>query len=329
MSDQKLTKTQRREQAREQARVAREAEKKREKRNRLLLQGGVLVGVLAILGIVALVLTQTMKPAGPGPANMASGGVVLTQDLAVEATPALQDGEKRVAPEVNRDELPLDITVYVDYSCVHCSQFEVTNGDLLETWVGSGDATLQIYPVNILDTSSKYSTRAANLISCIVNQDPADGVVFNVHANLLSGEVWSKVSEQGGLSNDELIEQAELGGATINDELRQCVKDVQFGDFVDKTTKAITTQDGTGVLGLADGVQLTASNGLQSADGPQLLNGTPLVIVNGVQWITTQPADYSDFEEYVLKVKAEVEAKSTKSTKSSNGSATGETAETE
>ena len=55
MADEKLTKNQRRDQAREQARLAREEEKKREKRNRLLLQGGIVLGVVAILAVVALV----------------------------------------------------------------------------------------------------------------------------------------------------------------------------------------------------------------------------------------------------------------------------------
>lgn len=306
MTDEKLTKNQRREQAREQARLAREAEKKREKRNRLFLQGGVLLGVLAIIGVVVLILTQTMKPAGPGPQNMASGGVVLTEDLAIVATPALQDDESRVAPIVDRTKPPLDITIYVDYSCSHCSAFEQTNGSVLEHWAGSGDATVQIYPVNILDAGSRYSTRAANLISCVADQSPENGVLFNVHANLLSNSVWTKQSEQGGLSDDELIEQAELAGVTVNDELRRCVKDVSFAGFIDKTTSAVTQQSGTGVLGLAEGAQLQGRDGLQSADGPQFLQGTPLVIVNGQEW-RTNVSDYSDFEEYLLKLKAELD----------------------
>ena len=306
MADEKLTKNQRRDQAREQARLAREEEKKREKRNRLFLQGGVALGVLAVLAVVALIITQSMKPAGPGPENMASGGVVLTQDLEIVPTPALEDGDPRVAPTVDRTEPPLDISVYVDYACVHCSQFEQTNGSVLEHWAGSGDATVQIYPVNILDSGSRYSTRAANLISCLADQSTDGSTLFNTHANLLSNEVWTRASEQGGLSDDELIEQAELGGVEVNDELRQCVKDVRFSGFVNKTTSAITQQTGTGVLGLAEGAQLQGRDGLQSADGPQFLQGTPLVIVNGQEW-KSGVSDYSDFEEYLLKLKAELE----------------------
>mgnify|MGYP001394908453 CR=1 FL=1 len=94
--------------------------------------------------------------------------------------------------------------------------------------------------------------------------------------------------------------------SSLNDELRQCVKDVRFSGFVNKTTSAITQQTGTGVLGLAEGAQLQGRDGLQSADGPQFLQGTPLVIVNGQEW-KSGVSDYSDFEEYLLKLKAELE----------------------
>ena len=92
----RLTKNERRQQAREKARQAREKERACEKRNRLLLQGGIVLGVLAIVVVVGLVIANALKPAGPGPANMASGGVVFEQDLQVQDTPALESGEKRV-----------------------------------------------------------------------------------------------------------------------------------------------------------------------------------------------------------------------------------------
>src|SRR5690554_4561648 len=106
MTDQKLTKNQRREQAREQARVARETEKKREKRRRLLLQGGVVAGVLVIIAVVALVVTQSMRPAGPGPQNMISGGVTFGADLQVIETPALQEDEERQDRDVDFESGP-------------------------------------------------------------------------------------------------------------------------------------------------------------------------------------------------------------------------------
>lgn len=306
MANEKLTKNERREQAREQARLAREAEKKREQRRRWMLQGGVVLGVLAVLAIVGIVFLQTMKPAGPGPRNMASGGVVLEEGLKVVTGPALESGADRVAPTVDRTQAPLDITVYVDYSCTHCADFEQAYGPLLENWVDNGEATLQVYPVNTLGPQgTSHSTRAGNLVACVVDQNPSAGVVFDLHNRLLSSAVYSKAMQNGGLTQDELIEQAQLAGANINDELKQCVKDVRFASFISQNTKAATE---TGVLGLAEGVQLVdfEANGqvaYQAADGPQRLRGTPLIIVNGKEWRSNRDGDLST---YLAKVKAEL-----------------------
>lgn len=303
-SNARPTKNERRQQAREQARAAREQEQKREKRNRLFIQGGIVLGIVAILAIVGLVVQQATAPAGPGPANMASGGVVFGKDLKVQKTAALQSDETRKAPEVNRDELPLDVTVYADYMCPACGAFEQANGTMLENYVGSGDITLQVYPLNFLDPASlgtKYSTRAANLFGCVVEQQP--DAAFKLHNALLSAEVQPAENTQG-LTDDELLDQAKAAGATVDTELKQCVKDRRFSDFVASNTKAATE---TGVVGLAEGAQIAldqTGQELQPEGEPQRLISTPLVIVNGQQWLAGRDGD---LENYLLKVKAEVE----------------------
>lgn len=298
------TKNERRAQAREQARLAREAEKKREKRNRFFLQGGIVVGVLAILGIVALVLTQTLKPAGPGPANMATGAAVFTQDLKVVENAGLESGDERQErDDIDRDSLPLDVTVYVDYMCPACGAFEQQYGTMLENYVGSGDVELGVYPLNFLDSASlgsKYSTRAANLFACVVSEQP--DVAFDLHNRLLSPDVQPGEGTTG-LEDEQLLEQAEASGAELTDELQQCVNTTQYGSFISANYKAASE---TGIGGLARGAQLLASDGvtLQDADGPQRLVSTPTVIVNGQQW--NQARD-GDLESYLLKVKGEIE----------------------
>ncbi len=302
-SNNRPTKNERRNQAREQARLAREQEKKREKRNRAFLQGGIVLGVLAILGIVALVLTQTMKPAGPGPENMASGGAVFTKDLKVVPSAALQSGEDRKAREVNREELPLDVSIYVDYMCPACGAFEQQYGTMLENYVGAGDIEMEVYPLNFLDNASngtKYSTRAANLFSCVVEQQPDSA--FKLHNTLLSADTQPQEGSTG-LTDDQLLDVAEGAGVELTTELRQCVKDVDFGSFISANYK---TASENGLLGLAKGAQVLGPDGVtpQPADGPQRLVSTPTVIVNGQQW--NQARD-GELESYLLKVKGEFE----------------------
>lgn len=301
--NEKLTKNQRREQAREQARLSREAEKKREKRNRLFLQGGIALIVVAVLGIVALVLTQTMKPAGPGPANMISGGVTFGADLEVVQTQALQPDTQREALKQDWETNPVDVTVYVDYMCPACGGFEAQNGTMLEQFVGSGDVELTVYMINFLDAQSlgaKYSTRAANIVSCVVDQQPESA--FALHNRLLSQGV-QPAEGTTGLTDEQLLENAEAAGATINTELKQCVKDVRFGGFISSNYKQVSE---LGILGLAKGAQLMnpQTNQLIPADEPQRLMSTPTVIVNGQQWIEGRDGA---LEQYILKIKSEVD----------------------
>lgn len=300
--NEKLTKNQRREQAREKARLAQEAEKKREKRNRLMLQGGIVLVVLAVIGVVALVLTQTMKPAGPGPVNMISGGVTFTKDLEVVETPALGEGEERVERDIDFDALPIDVALYVDYSCPGCGAFEQTYGEMLERYTGNGDINLTVYPVNFLDASSgtKYSTRAANLVACVVEQQPEHA--FALHNELLSAEVQPGQNQPNWHTDEQLVEIAERVGVDPTTDLKQCVKDQRFGGFISGNWKAASE---TGILGLADGAVLysnTSTGELQDADSPQRLVGTPTVIINGQQW---NSAVDGDLETYILKLIAE------------------------
>lgn len=301
--NEKLTKNQRREQAREQARLAREAEKKREKRNRLYLQGGIALVIIAVLGIVALVLTQSMKPAGPGPLNMISGGVTFGKDLKVVETKALQPDEKRESLKQDWTTPPVDVSVYVDYMCPACGNFEAQNGTMLEQFVGSGDVELTTYIINFLDGQSlgtKYSTRAANIVSCVVDQQPDSA--FALHTRLLSQGV-QPAEGSTGLTDEQLLENAEAAGATANTELKQCVKDVRFGGFIDGNYKQVSE---VGVIGLAEGAQLMnpQTNELVPADQPQRLMSTPLVLVNGQQWVEGRDGG---LEQYILKIKSELE----------------------
>lgn len=300
----RLSKNERRAQAREQARVAREAEKKREKRRRLYIQGGVVLGVVAILAVVGLVLTQSLKPAGPGPKNMVSGAAVFTKDLKVVPSAALQDPKAdRVAPETNREELPLDVTVYVDYMCPACGNFEAQNGVMLENYVGSGDANLAVYPINFLDGQSlgtKYSTRAANAFGCLVEQQP--DVAFEFHKRLLSPEVQPGEGTPG-LDDKELLKQAEAAGAKATPELKSCIQDRPFSAFFSENYNAASQ----GISGLAEGQRLLmpqSATELQPEGKPQRLVSTPLVLVNGQQW--NEGRDGS-LETFMLKIKGEIE----------------------
>ena len=274
------SKNDRREAAREKARQLREEQKKRERRNRILLGGGIGIGVLAIIAIVVFVIFTSIRPAGPGPANMASDGIKLGTDgagsIAVQTTAALASDADPVPSAANTDGA-VDIRIYLDYLCPFCNQFETTNNEQITQWVSAGSATYEVHPIAILTSQSlgtKYSNRAANAAACVANYSPDSFLEYN---NLLFTNQPAEQTE--GLTNQKLIDLAKEAGATAS-SIAKCINDGAFNAWVTaSTTRAL---DGP----------------LPDSDVAQV-KGTPTVIVNGSQY-TGSLTDPDEFAAFVL-----------------------------
>lgn len=302
-SQNRPTKNERRQAAREQARLAREAEKKKAKRNRNLVKTGVVVVALAIAGVIGLVIFDNTRPPGPGPKNMASGGFILEKDMTPVSGPALKSGKKREPVKTNREKLPIDVTVYYDYMCPGCGAFEQQHKTLLENFAGAGDITMQLYPLSFLDRYSQgteYSTRAANLFACTADQQPENA--YKLHSALFD-KSFQPEENSTGKTSEELLKQAETAGVKTNQQLRACMKNRQFEDFIAGNTKTVLE---TGIIGLEPDAQLSTGqkDELQEKGKPQRLIGTPLIIVNGKEW---QPNRDGTLESYLLKLKSELQ----------------------
>lgn len=246
------TKNERREQAREQARELREAARKKERRNRVLLQSGIIVGVLAVVAVIVIVIVSSVRPAGPGPRNMASDSLLIEAGGQVHRTPALQPG---ATPEPNPQptgDNAIRIQTFVDYMCPYCGQFEATNAEYMQTLVDSGAASLEIFPISFLDRTSlgsQYSTRAANAFACVADEQPDSALAF--HELLFQNQPQESTE---GLSDDQLVGFAKDAGAT-DASVETCIREQTFKDWVE-----------------------AATDRAQQVNG---VSGTPTVIVNG------------------------------------------------
>jgi hypothetical protein len=197
----------RRDLAREKARMLREEQQKRQRRRRLAWRGGVAIGIVAIAVIVAIVIVNGARPeAATGPRNMASDGILLTGDgtsITAVTTPAIAAGGKPTATDPTTLADTVNIVTYVDYLCPFCGEFEATNAQQVTSWVTTGNATLEVHPISILDGSSsgtKYSTRAANAAACVADLDPDRFLAVNtaLFAN-------QPAENSSGLTNAELV----------------------------------------------------------------------------------------------------------------------------
>ncbi len=287
--DARVSKNQRREAAREKAKQLREEQRKKDTRNRVILISSLSVVVVAIVVGIVLVITSTLRPAGPGPANMASDGIQIGTGFVAATTPALEAGADPVPTVVDPASGAVDIRVYVDYMCPYCGQFESTNNAQMGEWITSGAATVEIHPLSILDRSSlgtKYSTRAANAAACVANYAPDQYWAFN---GLLFSNQPAENSE--GLDNDTLKSLVGEAGVTDQSAIDSCMDDKTFNGWVaDATSRALE-----GPLPGTDNLAVT---------------GTPTVLVNGQKY-SGSLTDASAFSSFVVQVANEAYSTST------------------
>jgi protein-disulfide isomerase len=287
--DGRLSKNERREAAREKAKVLREQQRKKDLRNRIFLFGGLGVVVIAIGVAVTLIIVSAIRPAGPGPQNMASDGVTVGQGFVATTSPARPADAEPAVEKPDYSTGVVDIQVYVDYLCPFCGQFESTNSEQIGQWLDSGAATLTTHPLAILDRGSlgtKYSTRSANAAACVANYSPDNFYDFSA---LLFKNQPAENTE--GLDNAALKGYVADSGASKVSEIEKCIDDTQFKDWVSESTAR-------------------ALKGPLPNTDVEKVKGTPTVLVNG-QLYSGSLTDADAFSAFVLQVSSEAYSTST------------------
>jgi len=266
--------------AREKARVARTKQKRRQKATRWALQGGLVLVLVAAVAVVVLVISNGVRPAGPGPENMASDGIKIGEGFQAVPTEALGPDDEPTPSETSDAADTVDIVVYLDYLCPICGQFEEANNDYLAGLVESGAATVEYHPVAILTNRSggtRYSDRAANAAACVANYSP--GSFFDVNAALFESQ-----PEEGSRGLDDAgLKDVVTGVAGLQQtgRIERCIDEEQFGSWVSAATQ-------------------------RAVDGPipnsdvDALGGTPLILVDGQRYDFSTPFTQEEFSNFVV-----------------------------
>jgi len=270
-NESRLSKAERTAQAREKARAIREEQLKKEKRNKLLVGWGIVVAIVVIIAVVAFVVVgnvQNNAPIadnGPTPANgNVHGGVTLLANSdVVKSEPATVNVSDVPAPLASKPATvavpggeaeagkPVKVVAYIDFICPVCKRFETTYGESLTNLRNEGKISLEYRALGFLDQQSttNYSSRAANAAACVVNTSPEKYADF---FNLLFERQPAEGS--AGISDKDLKAMAtEVGAANID----SCIDSKQFRPWV-----KVATQEAAAI-----GV-----------------TGTPTVFVDGKQW---------------------------------------------
>lgn len=277
-AESKPTKNQKRQEAREKARALREEASKKSKRNKIILQSSLAVGVIGVIALVTVLIISSLRPPGPGPANMQSDGIKIGQGLIAERTPALLPDELPVPSEANDNGVPA-INIFVDYSCPACAQFESVYGELLRTWADSGTATVEYHILSFRDAQTagtRYATRAGNAAACVADASPDSFFAFN--DLLLRSQPVPPASYE--LTNDQMVQLAGAAGASNLEQIETCIQEETFSNWVAQATARAMS---------------TGPVPVRNSEVP-LIMGTPSVLVNGKEY---QPEIHGDLASFV------------------------------
>jgi protein-disulfide isomerase len=216
MAKKKSTATRRAESVAASARAAeiRRAQERKERRRQTLVVTAVGVVVLALIVLVVTLTSSSRDDSGA--AASAPKGVV-----AGYAVPS------------GRATAPVKVTVYEDFMCPFCGQFEAASRSAFQEDIDQGRVQFQYQVLNFLDdrSSSDYSTRAANALAVVL--DTSGPPVAKRFHDL----VFENQPEEGsaGLSDDRLVELAVQAGAQQS-RVRPGIEDLEFEQWVDNVT---------------------------------------------------------------------------------------------
>ncbi|MBO1737127.1 thioredoxin domain-containing protein [Leifsonia sp. TF02-11] len=239
-------------------------------RHRPLLPLIASLAVIVVVGAVfAAVALWPKGTATAGPRNMASGSIILTGiDGEVRVTPsaALRPGEDPTIASWEVGDERTHIQTFIDWTCPACKDFESQYSDGVIRQVAAGKATLEIFPVAILDHqfTTDYSTRAANAAACFADRAPD---------RFLSAQaaMFAHQAEEGGpgLSTDEILGVLHSEGIQ-EDSVDSCIRESTFSGWVAEQTGRVAS----------DPRALTTLNGKKGFS-------TPTVVVDGTAWDRT------------------------------------------
>lgn len=210
--------------AAERAAAIRAEHERTERRRRSLVVTAAVLAVVVVVGVLAYIATSSKD--SPTATSSAPSGVVA--GYAVPAGPA---------------SAPVKVTVYEDFMCPYCGQFEAASRSTFQKDITAGKVQFQYHVLNFLDRSSTtdYSTRSANALAVVL--DAAGPTVAKKFHDLLFEHQPAEGS--AGLSDSQLVAYAVQAGATESD-VRPGIEGTTYKGWVNKVTDRSSKDGVTG-----------------------------------------------------------------------------------
>lgn len=204
--------------ARERLRREMEQRKKRARRNRIIgVTAGVVVLIVAAVSIGIVVQNQRDKEAAAKAENK-------------QGTPT-KINDDGVSIRVGKADAPVTLTVYEDFRCPACKQFETAYGKTIDKLVEEGKLKVDYHIATIIDANvpgTKGSKVAGNAAVCaneVGKFKPYHDVLFQ-----------NQPPEQyDGFKTDQMLKLAQnVDGLADNEKFESCVKGERYRDWLRK-----------------------------------------------------------------------------------------------
>lgn len=237
------TKNDRREEARAAAAALREKQRRAQARQRSIAIAALVVGLVVVGVLVAVILNQGSSSSGAqvtptvaterGGVVFGAGGVVAPP---ADQTTTAADGTETAWPVNSGDTVV--VSVYFDFMCPFCAQFETLVGPTLDGLATSGEILLDSHPVSILDRYSQgtdFSTRSAAAAFAVGQEAPEQ---YSAFVEAMMGQ--QPAENTSGLSDAEIATIAT--GAGVPADVVAGLADGSYTSWVGKATD-LASQD--------------------------------------------------------------------------------------
>uniref|UniRef100_A0AAU2VX77 Thioredoxin domain-containing protein n=1 Tax=Streptomyces sp. NBC_00008 TaxID=2903610 RepID=A0AAU2VX77_9ACTN len=200
----------------------REQLKARERRRRTLIVSTAVVGVLALAAVVGVIAANS---GGKGSKDKASGPAV---------APSGASGKDSLAIQVGADDAPSTLTIWEDFRCPVCAQFENAFRDTIHQLERSKQLKVEYHLATLIDGNlgGSGSLKAANAAACA-----QDAGKFSAYHDILYRNQPQEADDAFG-DNGKLIDLSKKVDGLDTPAFRSCVEDGTHDGWVQKSDKA-------------------------------------------------------------------------------------------
>lgn len=206
--------------------MERDRQKARDKRRRTLIVSAAVVGVLGLAAVVGLIAANT----GDKSDSSGSGPV---------AAPSGATGEEQLAIPAGATDAPSTLTIWEDFRCPACAQFENAVRDTIHELIDSGQIKAEYRLVTIIDGNmgGSGSLNAANAAACA--QDA--GKFLPYHDVLYQNQPAE--TDDAFARDEKLFELAAKVPGLDTPAFRSCVSEGKHDSWVNKSNEAFLNGD--------------------------------------------------------------------------------------